>query len=516
MIRKEDTGALERYLDKLNHIRQFNQVNLNETKQQKAARMARAKKDYAFCVQYYFPHYATSECAAFQIEAAEYIKKNKDCVDAEIWARGHAKSTHLDIMIPFWLWINDEIDVMVLIGKSADDAKALLSDLQAEFESNPQILADYGVQRSIGNWEEGQFVTKNDCAFFSMGLGQSPRGIRWRNKRPSMFVFDDIEDDKTLENQKIILKRIRWIFGAVYGAMDNKGARFLFANNLISRDGIIAKVIDKIKALKKKTARVNIVNALDENGKPNWEQKYGNGEFFQQKREVMGDYNFQTEYMNNPQMEGKIFLDEQIQWCVLPRVDHFECIVGHWDVAYAGTLTGDFNAVKIWGLKDKNFYLIKAFVKQCKMADAIKFMIDYEKQLPKNNEGHSTVKIHWRFESQFWNDALKMVLEKVNEENKGPEFTITKCERPVKNKFDRIISMQPYYQNGRIYYNKKEEYNIDMQVGINQLKAIEPGYNTHDDSPDADEGAISYLSKFVPNNNPLPILGSRQKSEGAW
>jgi len=59
------------------------------------------------------------------------------------------------------------------------------------------------------------------------------------------------------------------------------------------------------------------------------------------------------------------------------------------------------------------------------------------------------------------------------------------------------MSMHPYYQNRRMYYNDAECANNDMQEGINQLKGIEPGYNTHDDSPDADEQAVSYLSKLV-------------------
>ena len=184
-LKKEDKLALDRYLEKLSQIQQFSQVNLNESDKDKKLRIARAKKDYAFFVKYYFPHYATSDCADFHIEAAKYILKHRNCVDVEAWFRGAAKSTHLDIMVPFWLWLNNELDVMLLIGKSADDAKILLSDLQAEFEANPQILADFGEQKSIGGWGEGNFVTKNGVAFYSLGRGQSPLGVRLRNKRPN-------------------------------------------------------------------------------------------------------------------------------------------------------------------------------------------------------------------------------------------------------------------------------------------------------------------------------------------
>lgn len=507
---RDDKKALERYKEKLLRAQEFNHVNFSETAIEKQQRIAKAKKDYRFCVSYYFPHYATSECGDFQIEAANHIMKNKECISAEIWARGHAKSTHLDIMIPFWLWLNDEIDVMLLVGKSADDAKTLLSDLQAEFEANPQIIADFGEQKQMGSWEEGSFVTKNDVAFYSLGRGQSPRGIRYRNRRPNIIVIDDIDDDEIAENQRRVKKVVKWLFGALYGCMDNKGARFIFANNLISNTGIIAHVIQRVKALQKKMkhARVNFVNALDKKGKPTWYQKYTK-QFFTDKEEVVGNYNFQTEWQNNPQVEGKIFLDEQIQWAKLPALKDFECIVGHWDVAYAGTETGDYNAVKVWGLYKNKFYHIKAFVRQCKMSAAMHWMINFEASLPKN------VKILWRFESQFWNDAIKMTLREV-QENTGKELLISQCERPVTNKFARIVGMQPHFQGSRCYYNDQERFNIDMQVGINQLKSIEPGYTTHDDGPDADEGAISFLYKFIPYTNPLPILGTRKERNGAW
>lgn len=509
-LTRDDKKALERYKEKLKRIAEFNHVNLNESDVEKRQRIAKAKKDYRYCVAYYFPHYATSECGDFQIEAANHILKNRSCISAEIWARGHAKSTHLDIMIPFWLWMNNEIDVMLLVGKNADDAKTLLSDLQAEFESNPQIIADFGEQKQMGSWEEGSFITKNEVAFFSLGRGQSPRGIRYRFKRPNIVVVDDIDDDEIADNQRRVKKVIKWLFGALYGAMDNKGARFIFANNLISNTGIIAHVIKKVESLKRKmkSARVNFVNALDKAGKPTWHQKYSK-KHFEDTLEVMGDYAFQTEYQNNPQVEGKIFLDEQIQWAAMPKINSFECIVGHWDVAYSGTSTGDYNAVKIWALKGRKFYHLKAFVRQCKMSAAMRWMIEFQKQLP------AGVKIHWRYESQFWNDALKMNWQEVQEET-GKELLLIQCERPTKNKFDRIVSMQPHFQNARCFYNKKEQYNIDMQVGVNQLKAIEPGYNTHDDGPDADEGAITYLNRFIPSNNPLPLLGKRAKGADGW
>ena len=61
----------------------------------------------------------------------------------------------------------------------------LLEDLRAEFEANPRILADFGEQMQIGSWEAGFFITKGGFIGQALGMGQSVRGLRVKNKRPT-------------------------------------------------------------------------------------------------------------------------------------------------------------------------------------------------------------------------------------------------------------------------------------------------------------------------------------------
>jgi hypothetical protein len=70
-------------------------------------------------------------------------------------------------------------------------------------------------------------------------------------------------------------------------------------------------------------------------------------------------------------------------------------------------------------------------------------------------------------------------------------------------KYDRIVSiLLPLFQQGFMIFNKKEESSNDHQEGTAQLQGIEPGYNCHDDAPDADHGAITKLSnEYNPGSN---------------
>ena len=64
-------------------------------------------------------------------------------------------------------------------------------DIQANLESNQRIINDFGEQMSWGNWEAGQFKTKDDVPFYGFGKKQSPRGYKFKWKRPNYGAVDD-------------------------------------------------------------------------------------------------------------------------------------------------------------------------------------------------------------------------------------------------------------------------------------------------------------------------------------
>jgi predicted phage terminase large subunit-like protein len=314
-------------------------------------------------------------------------------------------------------------------------------------------------------------------------MGQSPRGLRHRQFRPDYIVADDLDTKEVCRNPKRLREYANWICEDLLGTLDERGSRFVQVNNIFAPQTILTYIRDH-----KKGFQFIQQNATDTALNPLWPEKYSQA-FYQNQLDAMGPLSFQAEYNNAPYLEGTIFRQEAINWSTIPRLDHFEHIIGYWDVAYSDAKTADFNAIKIWGLKEGKFYLIKAMVQQCKMEVAIKWMFDYTARLPES------VRVNWYFESQFWNDALKMVYKEVASKYQH-SISLIQAERPKGNKFDRIMAMLPFYQQGRICYNQAERANGDMQVGIAQLLAIEPGYKSHDDSPDADAAALDLLNKY--------------------
>lgn len=484
-MKLHDKLVKERYLKKLAFARQAGSDFAFETKAERKTAIEACKKDFGKMVMRYFPHYADAAPADFQLYWAKKVANDPTFKGFAQWGRALAKSVINNIFIPFWLWMRGEPIYFVVIGNSQDKAEQLLEDLRAEFEANPRILADFGEQKQLGTWEEGFFQTKGGFIGQALGMGQSVRGLRVRNKRPTHINCDDLEDKDINKNPKRQKEVSQWILRDLIPTMDGPIRRFTYSNNRFA-PVMIQTMLQEIRP----NWFVHEVNAYNPTTyEPTWQSKYKT-DYFKIIEDEIGSLAANAEYNNHPHVEGAIFKDEQFQWSALPKINHFNIIVAHWDVAYAGNATSDYNAIVVAGLKDKNFYLIDTFCKQTKMREAVQWMCEYQKGLPES------AIVLWQYESQFWNDELQRVLEEVQKET-GIKLPIIKKDLPHTKKYDRILRLQPYYQNSRIYYNEKIRAKNDLQVGLAQLKSIEPGYRSHDDFPDALECAISELEKYV-------------------
>jgi phage terminase large subunit-like protein len=485
-VKRQDKQALEKYLKRLEFARSAGTVNPFETEDDKKTRIERAKKDVKFMVEYYFPHFATSKCAGFQIQYAKDIKRDKHFTGFCEWGRGLAKSVWNTMLIPFWLWINDEPMYYLVIGSSYNRATQLLDDIKAEFEANPRIIADFGEQHNPGEWEDGKFVTKGGFVGQALGRGQSVRGLRYKDMRPTLINPDDIQTEDLLNNPQRTRRLVDWILRDLMACMDGEYGRFSYSN---TRHADPKRMIQGQLQEMHPDWKISHVKAYDPvTYEPAWSEKYDN-EYYKNVEYKVGKLAALAEYCHIAHTEGSIFKLEHIQYGKMPSLNHFKIIFGTWDIAYSGKSTGDFNAIGIHGLHHKSFWVIDGFCKQCKMRDAVAYMCDFQKRLPK------TVMVHWRFEAQFWNDEVERII-KETEQAFGVKLNIVKFTVPKVKKYDRILSLHPYYQNGRIWYNEKLKSHNDTQVGISQLLGIEPGYKGHDDYPDQQQQGISLLEPY--------------------
>jgi len=505
MTQSELKQALIRREHWNSQIRRETTVNDAETKSEQLRRIARARKDYAFFVEYYFPHFAKCACAKFQVDAANFILKNPTTKAVFKWARAHAKSTHMDIFIPLWLKCQKErqINVMVVVGKSQDNANTLLADIQSELQYNQRYERDFGQQYNAGHWTDGEFVTKDGCAFFARGRGQSPRGLRYRDRRPDYIVIDDLDDDELCQNEARVSKLTDWVKEALFGALDGGRGRFIMVGNLISKNSVLARIAAT------KGVHVSQVNIYDKHGDITWKEKWTPDEV-RALEQFMGYRGFQKEYMNNPITEGAVFKNEWIKWGKMPALREFNEFVVYIDPSFKSSTKNDYKAVKAWGKRGTQLWNFKNFVRQCSIAEMVRWLYDLYEELTA-----AGVVCNYYIEANFLQDII--LDEFATEGNlRGYQLPIRADKRKKPDKFQRIESISPLWERGFVWYNEDLKSDRDTLTGLEQLLALEKGSSTHDDAPDADEGAIYILQKRTRVETFIPRFGRRTNIKNSW
>lgn len=305
-------------------------------------RIAKARKDYDCFVKTYYPHLAAKPTSKFQKEAANYVLKNDRARAVFEWARGHAKSTHISMMIPMWILSQESHTplTMVLVSKSQDAAKQLLADLQAEFESNELYKTDYDIRRGDGIWSDGRFSTSDGSMFIALGRGQSPRGIKKSGRRVNYIVIDDIDDDEMVLNPARVEKTTDWCLSALYGTMDAGRGRFVLVGNRIGKKSVLGNIAER------PGFHHTVVNILDKQGNPSWKENFTKKEVEQMRLEI-GERRFQKEYMNNPVNEGTIFEKKYIRYGKMLPLRQYRAIVAYTDPSFKASSTNDYKATML-------------------------------------------------------------------------------------------------------------------------------------------------------------------------
>ncbi len=410
------------------------------------------------------------------------------------------------------MWVNGELQGMILKGKNQDDANNLLGDIQAEFEYNQRLIHYFGEQKKTGSWEDGEFEISDGILFKAYGRDIPVRGIRNREKRPNYYVGDDLDDDELVLNLSRVEKAVDTILGSDYGAMDIKATRFLIVGNRIHPKGILAHVVGDTEPDKPKRPGLwhsKVCATVDGTftGKPSWPEKYGDGAELRIRFERMGYFLANREYFHNPIIKGKIFKAEWIHWGRVPDLASFDHIVAYFDPSYKAKTTSDFKAIKVWGKRGLKLYNLNAFVKQASITEAVKWFYDLHESLPTN------VIVDYYMEEVFLQD---MFFEDFEAEAKlrGYYLPIRGDTRQKPDKYMRIQAIAPLWERGFVTYDIRQKRNSHMVTGVNQTLAFQKSNSIHDDGPDADEGAIWILMNRDRIDSFPAHLGIRTNTKG--
>lgn len=518
-LTKEQKEAFERWQEHCREVQTLTALSMaiaKETPLERGRRIKRLLSNYDEFCEYYFPHFLilrdnttgeiikTIHNAPFHSQAALRIKNTPNLKAVFKWPRFHAKSTHIGVFIPLWLIFQPKrlLNFMVVVGKSEDSATRLLGDLQAELEYNQKLIADFGEQKNLGSWLEGEFKTKGGAKFLAIGRGQSPRGLRDREARPDYINIDDLDDDDLCKNERRVKEATEWVKEALFGALDAGRGRFIMVGNLISKNSVLANIAAS------KGVHVSEIKAVDRDGNPVWAEKWTKEEA-QAYKDFVGYRAWEKEMMHNPIVDGTIFRSDWVRYKKMPKLSKYEMLVCYTDPSFKSTTSNDYKASRLWGKIGNELHLIDCFVRQATVGEMVRWQYDlYERTREK-------AAISFYMEANFMQDTI---LDEFQAEGdiRGYQLPIMPDKRKKPDKLQRIEAVSPLWERGFVWYNEALKDSPDMQVGIEQTLALERGSRVHDDAPDADEGAIWLLQRNTRQENFQPVFGARPTSKNIW
>ncbi|WP_051336221.1 hypothetical protein [Aquimarina latercula] len=489
---------LNQYEAHSKRIRQATTIDINETPKQKHARIKALQKDYVKWFEYYFPNFAKSPCAWFHKKMARLIIQHKEInLLGEIYRSG-AKSVHLGMGIPLYLYFTKDMFYMLLIGQTDRKAKKLLGKIQAQLQYNQRLRNDYGSRFKFGDWMNGDFTTTDGVKFTAMSIGQSPRGESEEDKRPDYILVDDADTKKRCKNDALSREALEWVQEDLMGCFDEGAARkrFVVANNNFHKNTIINQLKTQYKQYIKKAKdcgdevihHIVSVPAVKDliNFEPNWKEKTS-ADYWRKKFRNTPFRSFMREYMHKHIVEGVIFKNEMILYKKRLQLRQYDGLVVYGDLSYKNQ--GDHKAMFLIGKKGREYHILKVFNRQCSRAQVAEWLYDlYEDwKLEKYN-------IRYYIEGLFAMDEFVNDFD-VEGDKRGYHIPVIADKRPKADKADRIESMLGYYVRQWIFIDAALKEDPDTALYLEHLLAFEKGSGTPDDAPDAQHGAISKLNK---------------------
>lgn len=202
------------------------------------------KKDRVLAHQYLFPHRHKDASPEFHREIIELFNSLDPRVAAMAF-RGGAKSTLLEEHVLLKLLFRED-DYVLFVGPKWESACEHLEPIRNELETNDMILELFGDQRAAP-WTMDELQLANGSKVKAVGAGQSMRGTKNKNERPTLAAIDDLEDEANIATEESRQRTGRWLTGTLVPALHPTKGKVRFIGTPIHPKALITKKCEDIK-----------------------------------------------------------------------------------------------------------------------------------------------------------------------------------------------------------------------------------------------------------------------------
>lgn len=273
-----------------------------------------------------------------------------------ILPRGFSKTTLINAMnLRDALYKNE--DFFLYVSESAPHAERQLGTIKYELEDNEGIPNNELVIHLFGQhkparqsplkWTENYIETLKGVMVGAVGRGGQIRGFGKRAKRPGKIVFDDIEDEESVQSDTQRKKDSKWFFNSAIPAR-RKGGHIVCIGTILHTDAILNKLM-----ISSEWTCVRF-GAIDKQGDALWEWQM-NLEAIEKKRiaaaEVGETSGFYMEYMSEYKVDAARIFPESKLIYIHKGLEHFVAIAEAMDPAISDASSADFCAFGVVGIE---------------------------------------------------------------------------------------------------------------------------------------------------------------------
>jgi len=428
--------------------------------------------------------------------------------------RGNAKSTIVSMAFIIYCAVFELKHYILLVSDTASQANDFLMAVKTEFEDNVLLINDFGIMEGL-IWSNSDIVLANGVRIQALGAGKKVRGRRYKQYRPDLIVCDDLENDENVISPDQRKKTKSWYTKALSKAGDER-TDIILIGTIIHYDSLLANILKNpiydsltYRAVIKWSASPKwedwerlIINLSDRDRVKTaktyfeanreemlagtqvlWEAKEDYYDLMVQ-RIADGPAAFASEKQNEPLSDDdRYFLPEWIHYYEDAELVGIELFVVGFVDPSMGKQGGDFSAIIALG-EDANgyVYVLMASIRRRHPDIIINDVILSNEELHYKFFGVETNQFQ-----EYFKDSLEKKIRELEEVDHRKVRIKIKEVSQHSDKTLRIQSLQPDIKSGRIKFKRDQQELIEQLVNFPSA--------SHDDGPDALEGALNLLGK---------------------
>jgi hypothetical protein len=137
--------------------------------------------------------------------------------------RGFSKTTIAGQAVPLWKILYRIISFMVYISESGTHAEMQANNIRTLLRGNDRLQRVFGdlvpARTADEKWSERFFETISGFALAARGRGSQIRGLLHHNQRPQLEIWDDLEDQESVDTESQRAKTRKWAYGNAMPAL---------------------------------------------------------------------------------------------------------------------------------------------------------------------------------------------------------------------------------------------------------------------------------------------------------